>query len=71
MKTTPEIATIATLPDGSTIERETSPRLVKWWHSQDGRRTLLQKEPRWELAGGNVEKFILHRFAEGAQIHTV
>jgi len=63
-----EIATIATLPDGSTIERETSPRLVKWWHIAEGKRTLLQKEPRWELIG-NIEKFILRRFAEGAQIH--
>jgi hypothetical protein len=64
-----EIAKIATLPDGSTIEREISPRLVKWWHITEGKRTLLQKEPRWELIG-NIEKFILRRFAEGAQIHS-
>jgi hypothetical protein len=68
MKTPTELVTIATLPDGSTIEREISPRLVKWWHLQDGKRTLLQKEPRWELIG-NIEKFILKRFAAGAQIH--
>jgi hypothetical protein len=64
-----EIAKIATLPDGSTIEREISPRLVKWWHIAEGKRTLLQKSPRWEHIG-NIEKFILRRFAEGAQIHS-
>ena len=64
-----ETATIATLPDGSTIEREISPRLVKWWHVNAKKRTLPQKEPRWELIG-NVERFILNRFAKDAQIHS-
>lgn len=70
MKPTPEIATIASLPDGSTIERQLSPRRAKWFLRRAGKRILLDNVPRWELLA-NYEAFILKRFAQGATIHSV
>ena len=68
MKTPPEITTIATLPDGSTIERHTGARLVKWFAVRNGKKVLLEKAPRWELLKF-IESFVLRRFAVGAEIH--
>lgn len=68
-----ETVTIATLADGSTIERETSTRLVKWWLVAKDKRSLLDlvTSAASQMQVDVTEAFILRRFAVGAQIHPV
>jgi hypothetical protein len=58
---------IATLKDGSTIERQVTAHLVRWVMVQGKKKTLIQKIPRGDLVKP-TESFILSRFAVGATI---